>query len=278
MRCRLRREEVWRSHPAPGNGMLNTRSPCGHPLELPCPGFTPGALGVCPGRGALALRCCRSHCHGRLSQPCPTALAAPALCPSWAGSTRTLSVVTSVFASLHGQRRDPLGLCLLSPSNSVTSRFLVLLSQLPLLLHLSREGLMFAEVLRLPTVMDVYFCMQAFQKFLTTLNPFLTTLYCFFPLEYFSHQFSFSFPSGSGRITKPQFTVSENRRYFPPLSLSRFGICNLLPPFLFSYKKQCVPYVMAYIKQFFIDLGSAYSFLEGIQIWLGNWNTCMLHF
>lgn len=36
--------------------------------------------------------------------------------------------------------------------------------------------------------------------------------------------------------------------------------------------------MMAYIKQFFIDLGSAYSFLEGIQIWLGNWNTCMLHF
>lgn len=104
-----------------------------------------------------------------------------------------------------------------------------------------------------------------FQKFLIALNPFLSTQ-CFCPSWIFFTPIFLSFPSGSSRITKPQFTDSENRRDFPALSLSCFGIWNLLPPFLFSYKKQCVPYMMAYIKQFFIDLGSAYSFLEGIQI------------
>lgn len=88
-------------------------------------------------------------------------------------------VVTSVFASPHVQRRGPLVLCLLPPSNSVTSRFLVLLSQVPLLQDLSMEALMFAEVLRMPTVIDIYFYMQTFQKFLFTLNPFLSTLYYF---------------------------------------------------------------------------------------------------
>lgn len=120
-----------------------------------------------------------------------------------------------------------------------------------------------------PQWLTFIFICRPSRKFLSPLTH-SSQLCIFSPLEYFSHQFFFSFPLGSSRITKPQSTVSENWRYFPPLSLSCFGICNLLPPFLFSYKKQCVPYMMAYIKQIFIDLGSAYSFLEGIQIWLGN--------
>lgn len=84
---------------------------------------------------------------------------------------------------------------------------------------------------------------ETFQKFLVTLSPLTHSprLFVFFSSDYFEHQFFFSFPIGSNRITKAQFTVSANPRQFLPLSLRCFGICNLLLPFLFSYKKQYVP-------------------------------------
>lgn len=245
-------------------------------LELPCCGCTPGALGNVFNSGSQVLE---------QSLPWP---AEPALPPSpgWTCSVPLLSWQTqdtfpawSHLCLPHSRSKGGALSCFACCHLLTLSHLILLFS-----CHRSPYSRTFPGRIwclqrcwECPQWLTFIFICRHSRNFFSPLTH-SSQLSIIFSLEYFSHQFFFPFPLGSSRITRPQFTASENWRYFPPLSLSCFGICNLLPPFLFSYKKQRVPYMMAYIKQFFIDLGSAYSFLEDIQIWLGNWNTCMLYF
>lgn len=235
MKCRLRTRRV-----------LEVTS-CTRQWHVEAPGASVGTLrrclaldsllepwGMCSGRGALALRCCRSQAMASWSSPSPQPWLQLHLC--WAGRTQRLSVWSHLCLPLSTAKGGTLlgsACChLLTLSHLI---FLFSCHSSPCSCTFPGRVWCLQRCCECPQWWTFIFVCRPSRDFLSPLTH--SSQFCiFFPLEYFSHQFSFSFPLGSSRITKPQFTVSENRRYFPPLSLSCFGICNLLPPFYFLTK------------------------------------------
>lgn len=99
--------EVWRSHPASGNGSCASGAPVGALCWISLALDSLLEPWGCVQWGTRALRCCRRHGRVQLSQPFPTALLdLPCPCAELAEPWHFFSMVASAFASPHVQRRD----------------------------------------------------------------------------------------------------------------------------------------------------------------------------